>query len=54
MAIVIDEVEAEVVPELRAAIARTESQDEAPAPEPAVVRRVLRRLAVRAARVRAD
>ena len=54
MAVVIDDVEVEVVPESRMPGARTESQEEPPQLEPAVVRRILRRLAVRAARVRAD
>ena len=54
MAVVIDEVDVEVVPELRTPIERPDSQEAAPSLEPIVVRRVLRRLAVRAARVRAD
>jgi hypothetical protein len=54
MAVVIDDVEAEVVPESRAQIVSTEAREEPPVLEPAAVRGVLRRLAVRAARVRAD
>jgi hypothetical protein len=53
MRVVIDEVEAEVVPESRAPVARSEPQ-EPPPPEPVAVRSVLARLAARAARVRAD
>jgi hypothetical protein len=52
--VVIEDVEAEIVPESRAPVARRETPEEAPPIEPAGVRGLMARLAVRAARVRAD